>query len=252
MSRCQTDRPDLHKSNMTTAATRGNIRPLHDDRVDAVRYAVLQRIAPSIRHDIVANLQPIPMIYEVLEHRSGDGALDADVKTSATSMNRFAKAALTSCVTALSWLERDEGLMVPAGEAIGESVAMLGRSFVFMGFQLINQVGQPACMVPRDALRHTLTAALLAAIDGADGPSNVLLSSSTHQDRLTLTIRTQAAPAARMLQPYQEECRRLSWDDVQRVAINEQVDFRRDEEATMLQFTAAGDKWTRRASHVAH
>ena len=38
-------------------------------RADAARYALLRRLAPSIRHHLVVNLQPIGMIYEVLDRR---------------------------------------------------------------------------------------------------------------------------------------------------------------------------------------
>ncbi|NNU44225.1 hypothetical protein [Ramlibacter montanisoli] len=36
---------------------------------EAARYALLRRLAPSFRHHLVVNLQPIGMIYEVMERR---------------------------------------------------------------------------------------------------------------------------------------------------------------------------------------
>ena len=36
---------------------------------EAARYALIRRLAPSMRHHLVVNLQPIGMIYEVMDRR---------------------------------------------------------------------------------------------------------------------------------------------------------------------------------------
>lgn len=212
-------------------------RGLHDDRADAVRYAVLQRISPAIRHDMVVNLQPIGMIYELMEHRVATQREDMlALQESAAKMSRFAKAALASCIDSVTWLERDPTAMVPLAEGVGECVAMLGRTFGFMGFTLVNQVDGTACQVPRDALRHTLTSALLAAIDTASCPSDVILASEAGAHDLSLSLDVVARPGQRIMQHFQESYRRLTWDDVDAVASTESVGFARHGEGATLFF----------------
>jgi len=212
-------------------------RGLYDDRADAVRYAVLQRIAPAIRHDMVVNLQPIGMIYELMEHRVATQREDVvALQESSAKMNRFAKAALASCIDSVTWLERDPAARIPLAEGVGESVAMLGRTFGFMGFTLVNRVGGTACVVPRDALRHTLTSALLAAIDTARCPSDVILSMEAGAHDLVLSLDVVARPGQRVLQPFLENYRRLDWDDVQAVASTESVGFVHHGEGVTLFF----------------
>jgi hypothetical protein len=212
-------------------------RNLHDDRADAVRYAVLQRIAPAIRHDMVVNLQPIGMIYELMEHRVATRREDVgELQESTAKMSRFAKAALASCVDSVTWLERDPAALVPLAEGVGESVAMLGRTFGFMGFTLVNRVGGIECVVPRDALRHTLTAALLAAIDTAPCPSDVVLALEAGAHDLALSLEVVARPGQRVLQPFLENYRRLNWDDVEAVASTESVGFAHHAEGATLFF----------------
>ncbi|MGC1175970.1 hypothetical protein [Polaromonas sp.] len=212
-------------------------RSLHDDRADAVRYAVLQRIAPAIRHDMVVNLQPIGMIYELMEHRVATRREDMGaLQESTAKMSRFAKAALASCVDGVTWLERDPAALVPFAEGVGESVAMLGRTFGFMGFTLVNRVGGTACAVSRDALRHTLTSALLAAIDTAPCPSDVILASEVGAHDLALSLDVVARPGQRVLQPFLENYRRLDWDDVEAVATTESVGFAHHGEGATLFF----------------
>lgn len=212
-------------------------RSLHDDRADAIRYAVLQRIAPAIRHDMVVNLQPIGMIYELMEHRVATRREDmVALQESTAKMSRFAKAALASCVDSVTWLERDPAAMISLAEGVGESVAMLGRTFGFMGFTLVNRVGGTACRVPRDALRHTLTSALLAAIDTAPCPSDVILASEAGAHDLALSLDVVARPGQRVLQPFQESYRRLDWEDVEAVASTESVGFVHHGEGATLFF----------------
>ena len=40
-----------------------------DRLAEAARYTLLRRLAPSMRHHLVVNLQPIGMIYEVMDRR---------------------------------------------------------------------------------------------------------------------------------------------------------------------------------------
>ena len=72
---------------------------------EAARYTLLRRLAPSMRHHLVVNLQPIGMIYEVMERRLKAPRPDlADVHESAQKINGFAKAALNSCLDVITWL----------------------------------------------------------------------------------------------------------------------------------------------------
>src|SRR6185369_7993641 len=50
---------------------------------EAARYALLRRLAPSMRHHLVVNLQPIGMIYEVMDRRlrAPEPALGEDRKS---------------------------------------------------------------------------------------------------------------------------------------------------------------------------
>jgi hypothetical protein len=58
---------------------------------EAARYALLRRLAPSMRHHLVVNLQPIGMIYEVMERRLRADPPDLhEVHESAQKINGFA------------------------------------------------------------------------------------------------------------------------------------------------------------------
>ena len=63
-------------------------------RAEAARYALLRRLAPSMRHHLVVNLQPIGMIYEVMDRRLRAPSPDlASIHEGAHKINGFARAA---------------------------------------------------------------------------------------------------------------------------------------------------------------
>lgn len=212
--------------------------PVPDDRADAVRYAVLQRIAPAMRHHMVANLQPIGMIYELMEHRMANGGADTQaLQENVGRISGLAKAAMRSCIEAMTWLERDAGVMIAAAQGVAECVDMLGKTLGFMGFRLVNEVADSDCRVPRDAIRNTLTSALLAAADSARLPSDLILQSRADRHDLAISVVVVAAqPGGRTLQAFEQNCRRLNWDDVEAVAIAEAVGFVRHDEGVTLLF----------------
>src|SRR6187402_581347 len=81
---------------------------------EAARYALLRRLAPSMRHHLVVNLQPIGMIYEVMDRRLRAPEPDlANLQDSAGKINTFAKAALASCIDVVGWVAPDEAVATP-------------------------------------------------------------------------------------------------------------------------------------------
>src|SRR6187549_2292028 len=88
---------------------------------EAARYALLRRLAPSMRHHLVVNLQPIGMIYEVMDRRLRAPQPDlANVHDSAHKINGFARAALDSCLNVVTWLAPEEGATSQVDDGVRE------------------------------------------------------------------------------------------------------------------------------------
>jgi ribosomal protein L16/L10AE len=47
-----------------------------EQQVEAARYAVLRRLSPALRHHMVRHLQPIGLIYGVMDHKLARGEPD--------------------------------------------------------------------------------------------------------------------------------------------------------------------------------
>ena len=192
-------------------------------RAEAARYALLRRLAPSMRHHLVVNLQPIGMIYEVMDRRLKAPEPNlGEVHESAHKINGFAKAALSSCLDVVTWLAPDEEVRTTAEAGVRECLGLVGTSLTFRGYGVRNEVVGVHRELRRSALRNVLTALLIHATDQTSAPAELVLSADAQDAGLTLTLtlrRTEGEPTFVGEPAY----RRLDWDDVEALAAAEGV-----------------------------
>jgi hypothetical protein len=200
----------------------------HDSAAEAARYALLRRLAPSMRHHLVVNLQPIGMIYEVLDRRLRAPQPDlAHVHDSAHKINAFARAALNSCLDVVSWLAPEEGATSGVVEGVRECSSLLATSLSFRGYALRNEVAEVDGKVPRSAIRNLLTAVLIQGTDEQVPPAELVLTAESQSRgvQLTLTLRPTSGDKG-----FSTEAgyRPLEWSDVEALAAAEGVELDRE------------------------
>lgn len=203
-------------------------------RAEAARYALLRRLAPSIRHHLVVNLQPIGMIYEVMERRLRAPEPDlSHVQESAHKINGFARAALSSCLDVVTWLAPDDDAGVSGVEGVRECVGLLATSLSFRGYALRNEVTELPGKVQRAAIRNVLTAALIHATDEYPPPADLALTAAAAAEGLRLQLVLHLGHGD---QGFTQEAgyRQLGWDDVQALAAAESVRLERDGQTISL------------------
>lgn len=196
-------------------------------RAEAARYALLRRLAPSMRHHLVVNLQPIGMIYEVMERRLRAPQPDlAHIHDSALKMNGFARAALASSLDVVTWLAPDEHATTQVVDSVRECVGLLATSLSFRGYAIRNEVGDVEGEVSRDGIRCVLTAALVHATDANPAPADLVLSASAEPGcvRLELVLRASDGGQGFANEP---GYRAIEWADVQALAAAESVHVER-------------------------
>ena len=190
---------------------------------EAARYALLRRLAPSMRHHLVVNLQPIGMIYEVMDRRLRAAQPDlADVHDSAHKINGFARAALNSCLDVVSWLAPDDEALTTPAEGARECAGLLATSLTFRGYALRNEVKPVPGEVSRGAVRNVLTGALIYATDHNPPPADLVLAAEPHPDALVLTLTLRPTDGDKGFSP-EPAYRPLQWEDVEALAAAESV-----------------------------
>jgi hypothetical protein len=146
-------------------------------RAEAARYALLRRLAPSMRHHLVVNLQPIGMVYEVMDRRLRAPEPNfAEVHEGAHKINGFACAALNSCLDVVTWLAPEEGAVSTVDEGVRECLGLLTTSLTFRGFAVRNEIAPTPGEVHRTAIRNVLTAAMIHLTDENPAPADLVLT----------------------------------------------------------------------------
>jgi hypothetical protein len=195
---------------------------------EAARYALLRRLAPSMRHHLVVNLQPIGMIYEVMERRLRAPEPNlGDVHGSAQKINGFARAALNSCLDVVSWLAPDGEAVSTAADGVRECLGLLATSLTFRGYAVRNEVGTLSGEIRRSAIRNVLTAAVIHSTDESPPPAELVLSAQGSPDALVLTLTLRPTDGE---QGFTTEAgyRALRWADVEALAAAESVELVRE------------------------
>lgn len=209
---------------------------------EAARYALLRRLAPSMRHHLVVNLQPIGMIYEVMERRLRQPAPDlAHVQDSAGKINGFARAALNSCLDVVSWLAPDDTVAVSVDEAVRECTLLLATSLSFRGYALRNNVTPVAGLVKRSAIRNLLSGVLIHCTDHATPPSDLELSCTADPDAARIVVNVRFTDGEKGFGG-EANYRRIDWDDLQALAAADGVQLARDGERVELRLPWVADK----------
>ena len=195
---------------------------------EAARYALLRRLAPSMRHHLVMNLQPIGMIYEVMDRRLRAPEPDlGDIHNGAHKINGFARAALNSCLDVVSWLAPEEGAVTAVAEGVRECLSLLATSLTFRGYAVRNDTGTMPGEIGRSAMRNVMTAAIIHLTDETPPPAELLLSGEARPAALVLTLILRPTDGEKGFStgtPY----RNLTWVDVQALAAAESVQLERE------------------------
>ena len=207
---------------------------------DAARFALLQRLAPALRHGMVGALHPIELIVEAIDRRLQAAAPDlANVRENLGKIRNLSRAAIHACTNLASWLAPEEGAVTMLGEGIDECLALLKTDFSMRGFAVCNETQETGVDVSRAALRKVLTASLITATDTAPPPAELVLTSELSQGHAVLSILRRSVEGVAGFgdgAPY----RRLAWADVAALAQAESVQLHRQGDRVTLHFPLVG------------
>jgi hypothetical protein len=211
---------------------------------NAARHAVLRRVAPALRHDMVVNLQGVSMMAELLHVRMERGALAlAELQASVAKLNKLARDAVAACLQVTGWIESGDDDAVELQQGVEECVRLLTPSFSFRGFTIATAVPAGSFEVRHNALRSLLTASLVGMADGAEHPCEFLVSGSVRGDDAILMVRCQdqtetpvpTVPAASDSGPRPT----IEWPEVQALAAAEGAELVRNAAGITLRLPRA-------------
>jgi hypothetical protein len=195
---------------------------------EAARYALLRRLAPSMRHHLVVNLQPIGMVYEIMERRLRASEPNYnEVKEGAHKISGYAQAALASCVDVVTWLAPDDHARCTAGQGIAEVLSLIATGFTFRGFSLRGDGAEVQGEVRRASFRNVVTGAFFWLSDDHVPPAQISIGAESSNQGLVIALSlvpVEGKPGFGTAPSY----RTITWEDVQALAAADGVDLSRD------------------------
>ncbi len=202
-------------------------------REEAARYALLQRVAPTLRHHLAGEFQPLGMMAALLERRVQQRADPASLQEQCASLGQLSRQAAEHCMALMSWVAPRPDANVALGPGVKECVQLLATGLRFRGFGLSSRCDELLAPVAGHALRSVLPAAVLYLSDEAAGPADLHIDVPLGGASVTLLISLQAldrAPEPASLADY----RRMRWMDVCALAQAESVQVERAPEGLLL------------------
>lgn len=196
--------------------------PIDSAREEAARYALLRRVAPTLRHHLAGEFQPLGMMAALLERRLQQRADPASLQEHCASLGQLSRQAAEHCLALMSWVAPRSDANVALGQGVKECVNLLATGLRFRGFGLHSHCDERMTPVSGQALRSVLPAALLHLSDEALGPSELQVEAQIEGAAVSLLITLQAidrpAEAASA-----GDYRRMLWSDVCALAHAESV-----------------------------
>jgi hypothetical protein len=188
-----------------------------DETTNAIRYAVLRRLAPGIRHGLMGELQAIQFLAELAARQLQASADPAKVQDGLSHIIAQTRNTVDSCRSIVEWLRPDAGATTALGEGIAQCLKMAGDDWPLHGVEATTNLQAPEVLVDKAALRELFTASLIALTDMHPGTLDIDVQSAADAEDVELRLHARAADRRSSMPPAEHE-RRFTWADVQMLA----------------------------------
>ena len=199
---------------------------LNERLVEAARYALMRRLMPAVRHHIAGTLQPIGMMSAMLKRRILAATPDmVELGKNTQALSDLSRDAAATSLNLMTWLAPKDNDLVALNSAVEESFGLIATELSFRGFSVVNETAEVSAKLPKGVVRSVFTAGLIALIDYAGNPANVVVSATQEagivQLKISIVPSDTVGPA--MTDSHLPGYRALQWADVQVLADAEGV-----------------------------
>jgi hypothetical protein len=204
-------------------------------QAEAARYAVLRRLGPALKHDMVVNLQAVTMMSEVLGAKLERGVPPQhELQNSMARIHRLARDAVANCLRVVGWLEPSDDETISLREGVEECLALVRSNFNFRGFVLRTELPANAFEVSRVLLRHLLLGSLLHLTDQVRSGGEVSVRGEIASGMVRLNLQLTPGRIDEEALPFEPPYRQVEWTDLQALAAADDAQLRRESDRIML------------------
>jgi len=165
-------------------------------QVDAIRFAVLRRLAPGLRHRLMGELQSLQFSAELAVRLIDAGAEDAKIDGAVRQMEPLTRSAIAACSTLIEWLRPDDRATTTLGEAVPQCLRIAGDDWSLRGIETASDVRTGDVRVAKAALRELVVTALLVLTDAQPGALDVSVEAERAGSEIVLRLRAKPGQRA--------------------------------------------------------
>ena len=183
---------------------------------DAIRYAVLRKLASAIRHSLMGDLQTIQFSAELAARMIDSGAGGPKLDECIKLLPDQTRAAVNSCRAMVEWLRPDDKATTTVDETLRQCLKVAGDDWSLRGIEASVDVRSGGVLVSKPVLREMLVTSLLTLADTHPGPIDITIVAEANGDDVVLSV--SARKAARKTQfPPMMLYRDLTCDDMRTI-----------------------------------
>lgn len=196
----------------------------HDiEPTDSIRYAVLCRLAPGIRHGLMGDLQAIQFQAELAMRQLDLCAESGKLRDGLEHLVTQARVTVANCRSIVDWLRPERGASIVLGDGVAQCLRLAGDDWPLRGIEATTELQGADVPVGKTALRELFTASLIALIDLHPGTLDIDVRSSVDAQGVELRIRGRRADRQSSMPPAEQD-RSFTWEDVRTLARAHGVD----------------------------
>ena len=188
-----------------------------DAKTDAIRYAVLRRLAPGIRHGSMGELQAIQFLAELASRQLQVAAETAKIQDGLSHIIVQTRNTVGSCRSVVEWLRPEAGATIKLGEGIEQCLKLAGDDWPLRGIEATTVLQAEDALVDKAALRELFIASLIALTDMHPGTLDIEVNTAADGEDIELKLQARAA-TRRSSMPPTDQGRTFTWADVQMLA----------------------------------
>jgi hypothetical protein len=161
---------------------------------DAIRYAVLRKLASAIRHSLMGDLQTIQFSAELASRMIDSGAGGPKLDECIRMLPDQARAAVASCRAMVEWLRPDDKAATTIEETLRQCLKVAGDDWTLRGIEASTDVRSGDVLVSKPVLREMLVTSLLTLADTHPGPIDIAIVAEASGGEVVVSLSaTQAA-----------------------------------------------------------
>ena len=167
-----------------------------DDRkpdVGAIRFALLRRLAPGMRHRLMGELQALQFSAE-LAGRLLDAAGDrAKLEATVRQLGSRTQSAVATATALIEWLRDDDRATTNLEDALPQCLRVAGDDWNLRGIEGTVDARTEGAHVQRSALRELVVTSLLALTDARAGALDVRVAAERDGDEIVVRLEATTA-----------------------------------------------------------